>query len=100
MLDRPSIVILGVFLTLMLAGLSFIAHQTVQVVRLQRDITASHERMTRQHETFMANHATMLRDHEQSMQRHDAFIQQHERLMRDHEAAAVDHRALLQRLAR
>lgn len=84
MLDRPSIVILVVGFVLMLAGLGFIAHQTVQVVRLQRDITASHERMMQQHQTFLANQATILRDND--------------RMLYEHDAAAREHRAILQRL--
>jgi len=86
MLDRLSLVILGVFFTLMLVGLSFIAHQTVQVVHIQREITAANERMMQQHQTFLANQATILRDND--------------RMLHEHDTTTQDHRAILQRLAR
>lgn len=78
MIDRVSLLIIGVFFTIMLAGLGFIAVQTREVVRISREIAA-------QHQTFLANQATILRDND--------------RMLHEHDAAAKDHRAILQRLA-
>ena len=76
-MDRVSLLIIGVFFTIMLAGLGFIAVQTREVVRISREIAE-------QHQTFLANQATILRDND--------------RMMHDHDAAARAHRAILQRL--
>jgi len=86
MLDRTSLLILSTLFVLMIAGLGFIAHQTVQVVRIQREITAANERMMQQHQNFLANQATILRDND--------------RMLHEHDTTTQDHRAILQRLAR
>jgi len=86
MLDRTSVLILSALCVLMLAGLGFIAYQTVQLGHIHERIIAADERMMQQHVNFLANQATILRDND--------------RMLHEHDTTTQDHRAILQRLAR
>ena len=86
MIDRISLIIIGVFCTIMLAGLIFIASMALETRRISQEITAANERMMQQHQTFLTNQATILRDND--------------RMLHDHDTTTQDHRTILQRLAR